>query len=126
MTLVVDASEGAKYLSWLSMLICTNDGLTGLDGVRLPQRVGEMVVRDTAGYDNGTEINTEDFADMVPPCQFLIGVSSDDEGTGTSDPNLAEGDVIRHHPGIVGGADLVPEVHGWTDPVARVTIERVS
>ena len=126
MTLMIDASEGAKYLSWVSMLICTNDGLTGLDAVRLPAQVGDVVVRETAGYDNGSERNTEDFADIVPPCQGLIGVGSGEAGTGTSNPALAEGDVIRHHPGIVGGADLVPGVHGWTDPVARVTIERVA
>ena len=30
---------------------------------------------DVNAYDAGTEMNTEDFADMVPPCQGLIGVS---------------------------------------------------
>jgi hypothetical protein len=43
-----------------------------------------------------------------------------------SNPALAEGGVITHHPGISGGNDLVPGVHGWTDPVARVTITRVN
>jgi hypothetical protein len=131
MTLMIDADQGAKYLSWVSMLICTNDGLTGLDAIRLPAHVGDSTVLETAGYDNGTEVNTEDFADIVPPCQALIGISSDDDGSGTSNPALAEGSVIHHHPGILGpdilaGADLLPTVHGWTDPVASVTIERVS
>ena len=48
----------------------------------------------TNGYDAGTELNTEDFADIVPPCQGLIGVSSEDGGTGMSDPSLAE-DVFK-------------------------------
>jgi Spondin_N len=30
-TLTVSASEGAKFLSFASMLICTNDGFTGVD-----------------------------------------------------------------------------------------------
>jgi hypothetical protein len=120
------AGNGAKYLSWASMLICTNDGFTGVDGVRLPKKVGGTVTFTTAGYDAGTEINTEDFADIVPPCQGLMGVSSGEPGTGTSNPALAEGGVIHHHEGIQGGSDLLPEVHGWTDPVARITITAIN
>jgi hypothetical protein len=43
-----------------------------------------------------------------------------------SNPALAEGGVIHHHPGIAGVADLVPAIHGWTDPVAEITVERVG
>jgi hypothetical protein len=125
-TLTVSASEGAKFLSFASMLICTNDGFTGVDSLRLPKDVGDAVIARSAGYDAGTELNTEDFADIVPPCQGLVGVSSGEPGTGTSNPALAEGGVIHHHPGIAGGADLLPAVHGWTDPVAEITVERVS
>jgi hypothetical protein len=125
-TLTVTASEGAKLLSFASMLICTNDGFTGVDSLRLPKDVGDAIVVRSAGYDAGTEMNTEDFADIVPPCQGLVGVSSGEPGTGTSNPALAEGGVIHHHPGIAGGADLVPAIHGWTDPVAEITVERVG
>ena len=119
----ITSSHGANYLSFVSMLICTNDGFTGVSGLRLPKRTGDSVTVLTNSYDAGTEINTEDFADMVPPCQGLVGVSSGEPGTGTSNPALAEGGVIHAHPGIAGIADLVPRVHGWTDPVALVTIE---
>jgi hypothetical protein len=125
-TLTVTASEGAKFLSLASMLICTNDGFTGVDALRLPKDLGDAVVVRSAAYDAGTETNTEDFADIVPPCQGLVGVSSGEPGTGTSNPALAEGGVIHHHPGIAGGADLVPAIHGWTDPVAKITVERVG
>jgi hypothetical protein len=125
-TLTVTASEGAKFLSFASMLICTNDGFTGVGSLRLPKDVGDTVVVQTAGYDAGTERNTEDFADIVPPCQGLVGVSSGESGTGTSNPALAEGGVIHHHPGIAGGADLLAAVHGWTDPVAEISVERVG
>jgi hypothetical protein len=125
-TLTLSAAQGAKLLSWASMLICTNDGFTGSNSLRLPGAIGERVVATTKGYDAGTERNTEDFADIVPPCQALVGVSSSDPGTGTSNPALAEGGVIHHHAGIAGGADLVPAVHGWSDPVAEITVERVS
>ena len=112
----------AKYLSFASMLICTNDGFTGLDSVRLPKHKKTVY---TAAYDARTEANTEDFVDMVPPCQGLIGVSSDDPGTGMSNPLLAEDGIVIPHVGINGGIDLFPEVHGWTDPVTKIEIERV-
>jgi len=122
MTFEITAHGRARFLSFASMLICTNDGFTGLDTLRLP-RYKKTVY--SAGYDARTEINTEDFADIVPPCQGLIGVSSDDPGTGTSNPLLAEDGVIIPHVGIIGGIDLFPEVHGWSDPVAKIEIERV-
>lgn len=112
----------ARFLSIASMLICTNDGFTGVNSVRLPSK--KRVVYAVA-YDARSEQNTEDFADMVPPCQGLIGVSSDDQGVGASNPLLAESGFVIPHPGISGGADLQPGVHNWADPVARIVIERV-
>jgi hypothetical protein len=126
-TFTIESAPTFRRLSFATMLVCTNDGFTGLGGqLRLPGRVGGTVIRNTAAYDAGTEINTEDFADLVPPCQDLIGVSSGEPGTGMSDPALAEGGVIHHHQGIQGIADLVPEVHGWTDPVARIRVKRIA
>jgi Spondin_N len=125
---VIEGSNQALRLSFASMLICTNDGFTGADSLKLPGAVGQTKTRTSDGYDAGTEINTEDYADIVPPCQGLIGEMSTegDTGTGTSNPALAEGGVIRHHPGILGVDDLVPAIHGWTDPVARIEIERTG
>jgi len=80
---------------------------------------GQTATYFSAGYDVGTEINTEDFADMVPLCQELVGVSSDDDGPGMSDPKLAENSVIKLHTGIKGDADLQAVVHGWVDPTIR-------
>ena len=125
-TITLEGVGTARRLSFVTMLICTNDGFTGADSLMLPGKVGKSVTRETNGYDAGTEINTEDYADIVPPCQGLIGDSSGEPGTGVSDPSLAEGDVIRHHPGIQGGSDLEPGIHGWEDPVARITVERTG
>ncbi len=119
-TLSVTALPGG-LISTAMMLICTNDGFTGLDSLALPASGSTTV--DTNAYDAGTENNTEDFADIVPPCQSLIGVESDDEGTGESNPALAEGGVIAAHAGIQpGGTDVTTAAHGWTDPVARITV----
>jgi len=125
-TVSITSTRGAEFFSFASMLICTNDGFTGVDSRLLPRKVGQALVLYSDGYDAGTEINTEDFADIVPPCPPLTEVPSTDPGIGMSDPLLAEGDVIRHHPGILGGDDLMPGLHGWTDPVAKITITRTG
>ncbi|MBT8336207.1 MAG: spondin domain-containing protein [Gemmatimonadetes bacterium] len=122
----VDGRTGAKYLSVVSMLICTNDGFTGVNSMRLPRRVGETASVDAYGYDAGTEVNTEAWSDLVPPCAPLTGFDAMGAGTGMSDPTLAEDGVIRMHPGITGDADLDPTVHGWTGAVARYEVERIG
>lgn len=116
------ASGNARLLSFVSMLVCTNDGFTGVDSIALPNQQTTVYA---ASYETRTESNTEDFADIVPPCQGLIGVTSDDPGTGQSDPALLEGGVIIPHAGIIGDNDLRPRDHDWGDPVAKIVIERV-
>lgn len=112
----------ARFVSLVSMLICTNDGFTGVNTIRLPFNSTTILAR---GYETRTEQNTEDFADIVPPCQGLIGVSSDDAGTGQSNPALGENGIVIPHQGVVGDNDLVSRVHNWADPVAKIVIERV-
>jgi hypothetical protein len=125
-SITLEGMTGAKYLSVVAMLICTNDGFTGTNSTRLPKEVGDVVTVDAVGYDAGTEMNTEDFTDLVPPCGPLTGFDPMGEGTGTSNPALAEDDVVRVHPGIQGIADLQVDPHGWTDPIATIRIERIG
>jgi hypothetical protein len=122
-TFTITAHGRARYLSFASMLICTNDGFTGLDSIRLPNHKKTVY---SVSYDARTEMNTEDFADIVPPCQGLIVASEDMQmGTGISNPLLAEDGIVIPHAGINGGIDLTPKVHGWSDPVTKIEIERV-
>lgn len=106
------------------MLICTNDGFTGLDAVKLPVQVGATATHFTAAYDAGTEVNTEAWSDLVPPCAQLTGFG-DQGGSGVSNPALAEGGVIHMHGGIAGTADLTA-LHDWVNPVAEVEITRTG
>ncbi len=122
-TFEITAPRNAR-LSFASMLICTNDGFTGVDSLRLPNG-NRTVTHDLAAYDAGSEINTEAWADLVPPCAQLTGFG-DQGGTVLSNPALAENGVITHHPGIAGIANLVPSVHGWTGSVARIEITPVG
>lgn len=120
------AGNGLR-LSLVSMLVCTNDGFTGLDAVELPREVGGTVTYMSDGYDAGTEQNTEAETDLVPPC---VGATTGGEGgTGADQPSIAEDEVIRHHPGIsatTDGDDILDERHQWMDPVATIEIERIS
>ncbi|MDX2382262.1 MAG: spondin domain-containing protein [Acidimicrobiia bacterium] len=110
-TFDVEARPGDR-LSLVSMLVNTNDAFTGLDAVRLGRRQQEFHVR---AYDAGTEANNEDAAFIPGPVGGNPGVR---------DP---EGGVIRHHDGLVGRpGGIDPEVYGWDDPVARITVERVD
>ncbi len=122
----VNAYPGARRITVASMLICTNDGFTGLDSARLPRWLGETATYTARGYDAGTEVNTEDFDDLVPPCGPLTGVDSMGAGTGMTDPTLAEDGEIRRHRGVAGSGDLVPSIHDWNGASIEVSITRVG
>lgn len=124
-TLGLAADASATHLTFVSMLVATNDGIVGLDTVPLPEAVNESRTYYANGYDVGTEENTEEFADLVPPAKTLI-VGGEAEGTVESDPDLAEDGVITPHPGIQGTGDLDPDVYDWSEPAAMVQVERVE
>jgi hypothetical protein len=113
----VTTAPGARKLSVAGMLICTNDGFGGLDSVTL-NRSGSQTFYGRA-YDAGTEINTQDYDDLVPPCDGL-------GQTGASNPALAENGVVHPHHGITDDGDLSPATHGWSGAVIRVTVELVD
>lgn len=119
-TFRIEASDDATRLSLAIMLICTNDGFTGLEGVKLPRNFKPAIFY-SAGYDAGTELNDERSPSIVDPC-FAIGPTA---GPADGNARTATSDVVRHHPGIEGDADLDEGAHGWDDPVARITVQRV-
>ena len=96
----------------------------GVDSIKLPYYKQKTVYATT--YDARTEMNTEDFADMVPPYQDAIGISSDNEGTGTSNPVIVEDGVVISHLGIMGGEDLLENIHGLGNVVVKINIVRIK
>lgn len=108
------------------MLICTNDGFLGLAGAALP--TAGTVSYALNGYDAGREENTERSADLVDPCSVLGPVALAGDPNGNEDAVVATSpqEPIHHHPGIAGIGDLDVETHGWTDPVATVTVTRID
>ncbi len=125
-TFTIKARRGDRF-SIATMLICTNDGFTGLDAVKLPKR--GTAVFFLASYDAGRENNTEKQQDIVEPCSILGPVvlpgvhpsPNRDAEVATIPP-----EEIHRHLGIQGVGDLSVVLHGWTDPVAKVTITRIS
>ncbi|MGH2921283.1 MAG: spondin domain-containing protein [Gaiellaceae bacterium] len=108
-TFTIRSNGNADRLSILTMLVNTNDALTGLDSLHLRGR-GDTVA--TRAYDGGSEVNNERATHIPGPCCNNPFVR---------DP---EGAVIRMHGGIKGVGDLSPAVYGWSDPVARIRIAR--
>lgn len=107
----IRADARNRRLSTVFMLVNTNDGFGGLDAVKLPL-FGEAV-HYVMAYDAGSERNTEAASDIPGPCCGSPGA-----GTPTHER-------IMRHAGIQGVGDLDPDVYGWTEPVARVTIRRL-
>jgi Spondin_N len=110
-TYTVQTKGKFSRLSVVTMLVNTNDAFTGLDSHRLS---GHRAVLRRMAYDAGSERNNELAAFIPGPCCGHPFVR---------DP---EGALIRMHPGIEGVGDLDPAVYGWEEPVAKITIERVS
>jgi hypothetical protein len=112
-------------LSLATMLICTNDGFTGLDSADLPLFGSRVYL--TAGYDAGTEDNTELSMDIVDPCSALgpVTIGGDPDGNLNDPVDTMPREPIQHHPGIFEVGDLLG-AHAWTDPVAKVTVTRVD
>lgn len=109
-TVHITAALGAK-LSLAAMLVQTNDGFTGADRITLPSNGTRTY--NLNSYDAGTEANNE-LAAYVPGPPF--------GGTMRSPTHQP----ISHHPGILGIGDIDPNVYGWNDPSARLTITRVN
>lgn len=117
----IEARANANRVSLAIMLICTNDGFTGLESVKLPGGWA-AATHYSDGYDAGTEANEETADSLVPPC----GLAGPVAFTNASNTHTGEDEVVRHHPGISVGGVLTAEDHGWTDPVAKITIQRVQ
>ena len=53
-------------------------------------------------------------------------LSGDPKGNRDTEVATVPPEPIHLHPGIAGRGDLNPAMHGWSNPVARVTIERLD
>lgn len=121
LTFQITADDERQLFSLATMLICSNDGFAGVRSVALPTDAAPVTYY-AAGYDAGTERNTEADADIVPPC---FGIGPVNSGTGGAG-RVPEARLVRMHPLFDGRRTLSNMYHGWTGPVAKVTIQRVA
>ncbi|MEM9035507.1 MAG: spondin domain-containing protein [Actinomycetota bacterium] len=115
-----EITTNERRFSVVSMIICTNDGFGGVNSVALPGDDGDVRTVGLRSYDAGTEINTEARGDIVP-----APFCGEGEGSGETDPALAENGTISRHRGIQGVGDFGPEFD-FGRFVGEVTIERLS
>lgn len=137
-SITVHARSRNAKLSVSSMLVCTNDGFVGLAGAKMPKKVGQTLQYTSAGHDAGTELNTQNFEDLMPWCQTIIGVLDQDplpltsnpfgplSGQVTTNPLLAEGGVVTGHDGIESGVGELSAIHGWAGPAATIDVTRTG
>lgn len=118
------AARPGDRLSLATMLICTNDGFTGLRGMRLPGNGTKTKL--VKAYDAGTEFNTEASEDIVDPCSGLGPVPLAGDPNGNENDAVDSDGAILPHPGMSGGiGDLLAD-HDWDGAIARVTVTRIS
>ena|SRR5947209_7013248 len=130
----------------LAMMMCTNDGLAGLNAVHLPQAAGKSVSYPVFAYDAGVEANTEQSADIVDPCGLMAPYSGGgaagtpqvptNDGNQDSPPTgsvsvdshalrLAQNGLITPYSNpTITGAGYIPTSFGWdaNAPVGWVAI----
>ena len=119
------------HLSLTAMLLPTNDGFVGLDSWEIPTTAGTYVI-SLNGYDAGTEANNELVVDGsgAPGTPGIPAAPGADAGAGGTGVEAAEANNMVHiHPGNLGDfdaaggtSDLVPNVHRWLNPVARLVV----
>jgi len=124
LTLELENEETAGLsLSLLSMLVNTNDAITGVNAVGLSGlAVGDSLELLAPAYDAGTEANSETPGTIPGPA---------DGGEGYNAARDDVRDVVTLHPGVVTADDGLPgsalrQVHRFDNPVIAVTVTRTQ
>lgn len=119
-TQTIKASGGFNRISLAAMLIPTNDGFFALNGVLAPTGRQPLTLFSPA-YDAGSERNDELCASIPGPNFFECGGNG-----GGGAPSGGEEGFVHIHAGIHGIGDFDASERDWRNPVARITIRRIS
>ncbi len=120
---VVEGQLPRLLLSTSTMLVNTNDAISGINGLLIEDMaVGDVVTRRTVVYDAGTEADTEQ-ATQIP------GPAGGGEGFNAARDD--EFDRVAMHTGVVGQDDGLPtssldNQHRFDNPAVAFRIERVQ
>ncbi len=127
-TVIVSAENGAKHISIASMMLPTNDGFIGLNGVKAPKK--GTATYYSPGYDAGTEANDELCVNIPGP--LCGGVGPSPILLPEAEYNPGDERYVHIHRGIQGIGDLSiaepksADIYDWRNPVAKITITRVK
>jgi hypothetical protein len=110
-TIMIDGMPGSK-LSIIYMLLPTNDGFSGANGVTLP--TSGTVVYTSPAWDSGSEPNSENCMKIPGPTCGGEGYNASEDGEG----------YVYIHPGIHGGADVMASKYDFRNPVTMITITK--
>jgi len=111
------------YLSVSSMLVNTNDAITGINAVNLGNMaVGDVIIMRGPVYDAGTEADTEQGINIPGPAGSGEGFNA------ARDDNTT---AVTMHSGVVTSDDgLITSAldgqHKFDNPAVQVSIERVD
>jgi hypothetical protein len=111
----IQSTRKFRKLSLAAMLVPTNDTFISLVSVDLPLRRYKASYLATA-YDAGSEPNDELCVNMPGPFCGGQGYSPETDGEG----------FIYPGPGIHGEGDLSVATYDWSDPVAKIVIQRMN
>lgn len=124
LTLELDSDDtSATFLSVASMLVNTNDAITGLNAIDVSGlAIDEALSFNSVAYDSGTEANSE-AAGTIP------GPADGGEGFNAARDDIA--DQVTMHGGVVTADDglsssVLNQTHRFDNPVARFVIRRIQ
>jgi hypothetical protein len=131
-TAMLDTTNTSNtHLSIVAMVLPTNDGFVGLDGLEVPTTAGTYTYYLNA-YDAGTEANDEvlDTSGCTAGMAGIPGAPGGDAGmNGTGVAGADTNTAVHVHRGILGDtdsiggkSDLDSTIHRWQNPVAKVVI----
>lgn len=113
-SITVDGGGREKLLSLIGMLGQTNDSFYALRSIALPKGKSTETYYAVA-YDAGTEVNNE-------LCAFIPGAPCGNVGARALN---GEG-FVRISEGIHGVGSLPANLWDWRNPIAKITIRRIS
>lgn len=110
-------------LSAITMLVNTNDAITGLNGIDVSAlAVGDSMTFNTVAYDTGTEANTEAPGSLPGPADGGEGFNADRDDV--ADQVTMHGGVVTADDGLMGS--VLNQIHRFDNPVARLRITRTQ
>lgn len=114
--------DGVHQLSMATMLVNTNDGFVGANGIDLSAlAVGETHTFYLPVYDAGTEPNSEAQGSIPGPADGGEGFNATRDDV----------DYVAMHPGVVGqdhgdGSSVLDSTHQFDGPLAKLTVARTQ